>query len=84
MTPDKIAPLAVYLASDAASEVNGADLHGAQQRDLPDEPAAAGALGAPQRRLDARRRSPSTRMPALKASFFGLERSGDVFSWDPI
>jgi hypothetical protein len=23
-------------------------------------------------------------MPALKASFFGLDRSGDVFSWDPV
>jgi hypothetical protein len=23
-------------------------------------------------------------LPALKASFYELERSGDVFSWDPI
>ena len=23
-------------------------------------------------------------MPALKASFYGLERSADVFSWDPV
>jgi len=23
-------------------------------------------------------------MPALKPSFFDLERSGDVFSWDPV
>jgi len=23
-------------------------------------------------------------MPALKASFLGLERSGDVFNWDPV
>ena len=23
-------------------------------------------------------------MPALKSSFFALERSGDVFTWDPI
>jgi len=23
-------------------------------------------------------------MPALQASFVGLERSGDVFSWDPV
>ena len=23
-------------------------------------------------------------LPALKASFFALERSGDVFSWDPV
>jgi hypothetical protein len=23
-------------------------------------------------------------MPALKSSFFALERSGDVFNWDPV
>ena len=23
-------------------------------------------------------------MPALQASFFALERSGDVFCWDPV
>jgi hypothetical protein len=23
-------------------------------------------------------------LPALKGSFFDLDRSGDVFSWDPI
>ena len=36
-------------------------LRGAQQRDLPDEPAAAGALGASRRGLDAARPSPRTR-----------------------
>jgi hypothetical protein len=25
-----------------------------------------------------------TAIPALKSSFFKLERSGDVFNWDPI
>ena len=61
MTPAKIAPLAVCLASDAARRRHRPDLRSAQQRDLPDEPAAAGALGAPRRRLDARRRLRSTR-----------------------
>ena len=54
MTPAKIAPLAVALAQRRGSRRQRPDLRRAQQRDLPDEPAAAGALGAPQRRLDAR------------------------------
>ena len=53
MTPAKIAPLAVFLAERCGRRRQRPDLRGAQQRDLPDEPAAAGALGAPQRRLDA-------------------------------
>jgi NAD(P)-dependent dehydrogenase (short-subunit alcohol dehydrogenase family) len=82
MTPAKIAPLAVCLASDAARRQRP-DLRGAQQRDLPDEPAAPAALGAPQRGLDARDRGQHA-MPACKASFYDLDRSGDVFSWDPV
>ena len=41
------------------------------------------ALGAPRRRLDAGDASPRTRMPALRAHFYPLDRSQDVFSWDP-
>ena len=52
MTPAKIAPLAVYLLSDAAPSRQRTGVRGAQQRDLPDEPAAAAAFGAPCRRLD--------------------------------
>ena len=84
MTPAKIAPLAVCLASDAGEGRQRPDLRGAQQRDLPDEPAAAGALGAPQRGLDARRPWRSHALPALKASFLRARPFGDVFSWDPI
>ena len=53
MTPAKIAPLAVFLLSDAGGRRERPGLRGAQQRDLPDEPAAPAALGAPRRRLDA-------------------------------
>ncbi len=53
MTPAKIAPLAVCLASDGRARRERPDLRGAQQRDLPDQPAAPGALGAPRRGLDA-------------------------------
>jgi NAD(P)-dependent dehydrogenase (short-subunit alcohol dehydrogenase family) len=83
MTPAKIAPLAVLPGERRGEGRQRPDLRRAQQRDLPDVAAAAGALGAPRRGLE-----PATvashALPALKASFFDLERSGDVFSWDPI
>ena len=53
LTPDKIAPMAVFLASEAASRGDRPDLLRARQRGLPDEPAASAALAAPRRRLDA-------------------------------
>ena len=83
MTPDKIAPLAVYLASDAAAEVN-AQVFAVRNNEI--------LLMSQPRPLRSVHRSegwtPETIashcMPALKASFFGLDRSADVFSWDPI
>ncbi len=57
---------------------------GAQQRDLPVQPAAAGPHHSPRRRLDAGavwRRSSRTPSPA---PFTPPERSEDVFSWDPM
>ncbi len=53
MTPEKIAPLTVYLASDKRRRHLRADLRRAQQRDLPVQPAAPGAHAASLRRLDA-------------------------------
>ncbi len=83
MTPDKIAPLAVYLASDAAAEVN-AQVFAVRNNEI--------LLMSQPRPLRSVHRSegwtPETIashcMPALKASFYGLDRSADVFSWDPI
>jgi NAD(P)-dependent dehydrogenase (short-subunit alcohol dehydrogenase family) len=83
MTPAKIAPLAVYLASDAAREVNG-QIFAVRNNEI--------FLMSQPRPVRSVHRSegwtPETiaehAMPALKASFFGLERSGDVFSWDPV
>jgi NAD(P)-dependent dehydrogenase (short-subunit alcohol dehydrogenase family) len=83
MTPDKIAPLAVYLASDLAAEVNG-QVFAVRNNEI--------CLMSQPRPLRSVHRSegwtPETIashcMPALKASFYGLDRSADVFSWDPI
>jgi NAD(P)-dependent dehydrogenase (short-subunit alcohol dehydrogenase family) len=83
MTPDKIAPLAVYLASDAAAEVN-AQVFAVRNNEI--------LLMSQPRPVRSVHRSegwtPETIashcMPALKASFYGLDRSADVFSWDPI
>jgi NAD(P)-dependent dehydrogenase (short-subunit alcohol dehydrogenase family) len=83
MTPDKIAPLAVYLASDLAAEVNG-QVFAVRNNEI--------CLMSQPRPLRSVHRSegwtPETIashcMPALKASFYGLDRSADVFNWDPI
>ena len=53
MTPEKIAPLVVYLGSDRADGISGQIFVGAQQRDLPVQPAAADPRDPSLRRLDA-------------------------------
>lgn len=83
MTPAKIAPLAVCLASDAAREVNG-QIFAVRNNEI--------FLMSQPRPVRSVHRSEGwtpqsvaeQALPALKASFYGLERSGDVFSWDPI
>ncbi|MDB5856768.1 MAG: 3-hydroxyacyl-CoA dehydrogenase [Ramlibacter sp.] len=83
MTPDKIAPFAVFLGSDAAREVNGQIL--AVRRN------EVFLIGHP-RPIRSIHRSdgwtPETienhLVPALRNSFAPLDRSPEVFSWDPI
>jgi len=83
MTPNKIAPLAVYLASDRAADVN-AQVFAVRNNEI--------FLMSQPRPVRSVHRSAGWTpesiaehaMPALQASFFDLERSGDVFSWDPI
>ncbi|MGT2509478.1 SDR family NAD(P)-dependent oxidoreductase [Cupriavidus basilensis] len=83
MTPNKIAPLAVYLLSDAALDVNG-QVFTVRNNEI--------FLMSQPRPLRAVHRSEGWTlqdivdhgMPALKASFVPLDRSADVFSWDPI
>ncbi|QNP48871.1 SDR family NAD(P)-dependent oxidoreductase [Diaphorobacter aerolatus] len=83
MTPNKIAPLAVYLLSDAASDVN-AQVFAVRNNEI--------FLMSQPRPVRGIHRSEGWTpqsiaehgMPALRSSFFELERSGEVFSWDPI
>jgi len=83
METAKIAPLAVFLASDLAKDVTG-QIFGVRANEI--------FLFSQNRPLRAVHRSegwtPETiaehAMPSLRASFYPLDRSQDVFSWDPI
>lgn len=83
MTPNKIAPLAVYLLSDAAREVN-AQVFAVRNNEI--------FLMSQPRPVRSVHRSEGWTaesiaehgMPALTRSFVPMERSGDVFSWDPV
>jgi NAD(P)-dependent dehydrogenase (short-subunit alcohol dehydrogenase family) len=83
MTPDKNAPMAVYLASDMAKHVSGqvfATRHNeiflmGQSRPLRSVQRGEGWIPE----LIAEHA-----IPALQGSFMPLDRSGEVFSWDPV
>ena len=83
METAKIAPLAVYLASDEAREVSG-QIFAVRANEI--------FLMSQSRPLRSVHRSSgwtaeaiaTHAMPALRAHFYPLERSQDVFSWDPL
>ena len=83
MTPAKIAPLAVCLASDESSYANG-QIFAVRNNEI--------FLISQPRPVRSVHRSEgwtpesvaSHALPALKAMFYPLDRSGDVFTWDPI
>ena len=83
MTPAKIAPMAVYLLSEAAREVNG-QIFAVRNNEI-------FLMSQPRPERSVHRSegwTPETvashAMPALKSGFYSLDRSGDVFTWDPI
>jgi NAD(P)-dependent dehydrogenase (short-subunit alcohol dehydrogenase family) len=83
MTPAKIAPLAVCLASDAAKDVNG-QIFAVRNNEIflmsqprPVRSVHRGEGWTPQTVA-------SHALPALKASFYDLDRSADVFCWEPV
>lgn len=83
MTPAKIAPVVVALASDAGKEVTG-QIFAVRNNEI--------FLMSQSRPLRSVHRSEGwtpegvleTAFPAMKSHFYALERSQDVFSWDPI
>ena len=83
MTPDKNAPMAVFLASDAAAGVTG-QIFATRYNEI--------MLMGQSRPLRSVHRSEGWTpelvaehgMPALRASLVPLDRSQDVFSWDPV
>jgi NAD(P)-dependent dehydrogenase (short-subunit alcohol dehydrogenase family) len=83
MTPEKIAPLAVYLSSDRADGISGQILSVRNNEIfLFNQTRPIRAIhrsdGWTPEKLDQQLKS------AFAASFTPLDRSGDVFSWDPI
>lgn len=83
MTPDKIAPMAVYLASDAAKDVSG-QIFAVRQNEI-----FVFSHNRPIRSVHRSEGWTATSlaehgMPALKPWFTPLQRSGEVFTWDPI
>ncbi len=83
MAPAKNAPLAVFLASDAARDVTG-QVFAVRHNEI--------FLFDPYRPIRSVHRSEGWdvqaiadhAVPALRANFAALDRSGDVFSWDPL
>src|ERR1700741_2520255 len=83
MTPEKIAPLVVYLASDRAEGITG-QIFGVRNNEvyLFNQPRPIRAIhrseGWTPEKLDEQLKG------AFGPSLTPLERSGDVFSWDPV
>jgi NAD(P)-dependent dehydrogenase (short-subunit alcohol dehydrogenase family) len=83
MTPEKNAPLAVVLASDAARHVTG-QIFAVRNNEIflmsqsrPLRSIHHGEGWTPEMIVE-------RALPALEPSLLPLDRSGDVFSWDPV
>lgn len=83
MTAAKIAPIVVFLASDAAKDVTG-QIFGSRKDEIilfsqnrPLRTAHHAEGWTPKALAD-------VMLPAFKSSFYPLDRSADVFSWEPL
>lgn len=83
MTAAKVAPLSVFLASDLSKNVTG-QIFGSRKNEI--------ILFSQPRPIRTVQRSDGWTpellaehmLPAFKSSFYDLERSSDVFCWDPV
>jgi NAD(P)-dependent dehydrogenase (short-subunit alcohol dehydrogenase family) len=83
LVPERVAPFVVGLCADDARDVSG-QIFGVRNNEIylfsqprPIRNAHAGEGWTPQSVVD-------TALPMLRAGFFPLDRSGDVFTWDPV
>ena len=83
LVPERVAPFVVGLCADAASDVSG-QIFGVRNNEIflfsqprPIRSAHCGDGWTAQGVLD-------TALPMLRAGFFALDRSSDVFTWDPV
>lgn len=83
MSADKVAPLAIFLVSEGAREVSG-EIFSVRKNEI--------FLFSVPRPIRSLHRSEgwtpetlqSEMLPAFRPTFRKLERSGDIFSWDPV
>lgn len=83
LVPERVAPFVVGLCADAASDVTG-QIFGVRNNEIylfsqprPVRNAHRGEGWTPESVIE-------TALPMLRAGFFPLDRSGDVFTWDPV
>jgi NAD(P)-dependent dehydrogenase (short-subunit alcohol dehydrogenase family) len=83
MTPDKIAAFTVALCSDAAKDVSG-QVFGVRRNEifLFSQPRPIRSVHTAEGWTA--ESCISRALPALRGSFFKLDRSSDVFTWDPV
>jgi len=83
LVPEKVAPFVVALCADAAHDVTG-QIFGVRNNEIylfsqprPIRSAHRGDGWTPEAVLE-------TALPMLRADFYALDRSADVFTWDPV
>lgn len=83
LVPERVAPFVVGLCADGASDVTG-QIFGVRNNEIflfsqprPIRSAHRGEGWTPESVID-------TALPMLRADFYGLDRSSDIFSWDPV
>jgi NAD(P)-dependent dehydrogenase (short-subunit alcohol dehydrogenase family) len=83
LVPERVAPLVVALCADGARDVTG-QIFGVRNNEIflfsqprPIRNAHRSEGWTPETVLE-------SALPMMKAGFYGLDRSGDVFTWDPV